>query len=396
MNLRACCLLAVALLFPARAASGAAQGCIRVDPVYAWMAAATGGQVIRVRPDEMAKMQPFVTLQMRGGLETIERRRIDLGRKGTASVDIPVDSSAGSLLVGVTKTGDCAPSTQDLRLVRPDGLAVAATDAGVKVAEHAMGKMFLVGAPAPGVWKLQAQGSGPTDLVAQARSKLAFDRFEFVRPGGDIHGGFDRIPGAPVVGAKALGAATLFGDIGEVRFELVDDAGRTLARPTLATGYPMADPDDYMGSIPLPSVPFRVAASGVDANGVAFRRISPRQFEAQPVAVEPKGFSVVEGRPGMSRVVTFVVRNLGASGNFHFVATNADGWTGASQPASAPLGRNQSVEVRVPLAVPADARAGDGPSIVFTATREDAGNVYNSAVVQVIVLRQDEPEALRY
>jgi hypothetical protein len=52
--------------------------------------------------------------------------------------------------------------------------------------------------------------------------------------------------------------------------------------------------------------------------------------------------------------------------------------------------------VEVPLAVPSDARAGHETSLVFTATREDAGTTYNSAVVQVIVLRPDEPEALRY
>jgi hypothetical protein len=310
-------------------------------------------------------------------------------------VDIPVDSAAGSLLVSVSKAGDCAPSSQQLRLVRPNGLPLVATGVGVKIAEHAMGKVFLVDAPEPGVWKLEAQGSGPTELVALARSQLEFDRFEFVRPGGDIHGGFSRIPGLPVAGAKALGAATLFGDIDKVRFDLVDDAGRTLATPMLATDYPMADPEDYMGSVPLPSVPFRVAASGVDANGLAFKRIYPMQFEAQPVAVDTMGFSVAEARPGRSGEVTFVVRNLGASGNFRFLATNADGWTGPSHPASAPIRRNQAVEVRVPLVVPPDARAGDGHSIVFTATRDDAGSVYNSAVVEVIVLRPDEPEAIR-
>jgi len=395
MKLLACCILAAAFVSPARAVSGAPENCIRVAPEYARAAAATGGQVIRVLPGEMARMQPFLVQQLLGDMATLERRRIDLGRKGKASVDIPVDSTASTLLVSVSKVGDCAPSSQQLRLVRPNGLPLVDTGVGVKIAEHTMGKMFLVDAPEPGVWKLEAQGSGPTELVAQARSELEFHRFEFVRPGGDIHGGFGKIPGLPVVGAKALGAATLFGDIGRVRFKLVDDAGRTLATPKLATDYPMADPEDYMGNVPLPSVPFRVAASGVDAKGLAFKRIYPMQFEAQPVAVDPKGFSVAEARPGRSSEVTFVVRNLGASGNFHFLATNADGWTGRTQPASASLGRNQAVEVRVPLAVPPDAEAGDDHAIVFTATRDDAGSVYNSAVVEVIVLRPDEPEALR-
>jgi hypothetical protein len=360
------------------------------------MAAATGGQVLRVRPDEMAKMQPFLTVQLLDDLATIERRRIDLGRKGKASVDIPVDSTVASLLVGVSKTGDCAPSAQQVRLVRPNGLPLDTTGIGVKVAEHAMGKMFLVVAPEPGVGKLEAQGFGPTEMVAQARSALEFHRFEFVRPGGDIHGGFSAIPGSPVAGAKALGAATLFGDVRSVGFRLVDDAGRALANPALATAFPAADPDDYMGNISLPSVPFRVAASGVDAKGLAFKRIYARQFEAQPVAVDAKGFETVEVRPGVSRVVTFVVRNLGAGGTFRFLATEAGGWARGPQPASASLGRGQSVEVEVPLAVPSDARAGHETSLVFTATREDAGTTYNSAVVQVIVLRPDEPEALRY
>ncbi|MGH8029712.1 MAG: hypothetical protein ACREO3_07255 [Arenimonas sp.] len=395
MNLRAWCILAAAISAPAGAASGPTGGCIRVDPVYARAAAATGGQVMRVRPDEMAKMQPFMIPQLLGDMATVERRRISLGRKGKASVDIPVDSAASSLLVSVSKTGDCAPSAQELQLVRPSGLPLADTGVGVKIAEHAMGRMFLVDAPEPGVWKLEAQGSGQTELVAQTRSELEFNRFEFVRPGGDIHGGFGKIPGSPLVGANALGAATLFGEIGSVRFRLVDDAGRTLGRPTLATNYPKADPDDYMGDVALPSVPFRVEASGVDAKGLAFKRIYPIQFEAQPVAVDAKDFSVAEVRPGMSRVVTFVVRNLGARGNFRFLATDAGGWARGPQPASATLGRNQSAEVRVPLAVPTDAQAAQDHSIVFTATREDASRVYNSAVVEVVVLRPDEPEGLR-
>ena len=98
-----------------------------------------------------------------------------------------------------------------------------------------------------------------------------------------------------------LGSATLFGAIGSVRFRLVDDAGRTLGKPTLATNYPMADPDDYMGNVALPSVPFRVEASGVDAKGLAFKRIYSMQFKAQPVAVDAKGFSVAEGRPASRR-----------------------------------------------------------------------------------------------
>jgi hypothetical protein len=392
MSLRACCLLAAAFAAPALAASGPAGSCIRVDPVYARMAAATGGQVMRVRPDEMAKMQPFMIPQLLGDMATIERRRIDLGREGKSSVDIVVDSTATRLLVSVSKTGDCAPTAQKLRLIRPDGLPVLGIGVGVKVAEHAMGKMFLVDEPEPGVWKLQAQGSGPTDMVAQARSELAFNRFEFVRPSGDIHGGFSKIPGSPVAGTKALGAASLSGDIRSVRFRLVDDAGRTLAKPALATNHPMADPDDYMGKFALPSVPFRVEAVGVDAKGRAFKRIYPMQFEAQPVSVEVKGSGVAEVRPGMSKVVTFVVRNLGASGNFRFLATNADGWVRDPQPASATLARNQVVEVHVPLAVPTDARAGHARFIVFTATREDAGSVYNSAVVQLVVLKQGELE----
>ena len=51
--------------------------------------------------------------------------------------------------------------------------------------------------------------------------------------------------------------------------------------------------------------------------------------------------------------------------------------------------------MQVLLKLATDAQADDDYSIVFTATREDASSVYNSAVVQVIVLRPDEPEALR-
>ena len=51
--------------------------------------------------------------------------------------------------------------------------------------------------------------------------------------------------------------------------------------------------------------------------------------------------------------------------------------------------------MQVLLKVPTDAQAGDDHAIVFTATREDASSVYNSAIVQVIVLRPDEREARR-
>ena len=51
--------------------------------------------------------------------------------------------------------------------------------------------------------------------------------------------------------------------------------------------------------------------------------------------------------------------------------------------------------MQVLLKVPTDAQAGDDHAIVFTATREDASSVSNSAVMQVIVLRPVEREAFR-
>jgi hypothetical protein len=71
----------------------------------------------------------------------------------------------------------------------------------------------------------------------------------------------------PLTGTDATGEATLLGPFGTAAFELVDAAGLKLADLSLVRGHPRAARDHFIGSFPLPSVPFKVTVSGISTAG---------------------------------------------------------------------------------------------------------------------------------
>jgi hypothetical protein len=370
---------------------GLTGSCSPTDPAYIRGAAETGGQVFRLYPSEIPSLYDFIRPQIKGKMATIARRRIDLGAAGTNSMPVPVDTGLSDLLVAVSIAENNVPAHQNVRLVRPSGAVVASTDPGVKIVSLAFGLFAYVEHPEPGLWTVDVEGYGPYTATAQGNSPVDLARFDFVEPNGDIHGGFFPITGQPIAGVSNLGQASVLGPIATAQFNLIDEAGADLGPISLADHFPSANPENYLGEIPLPSVPFRVQASGVDEHGLAYQRQYPAVYRAQQVQVLATGFSLVDLIPGEDKDIAFTVKNLGPAGSFRTQAVDARGYVQQVTPALVDLGTGETANVTVTLRAPADAQDGEESSVAFSANRTDSPTTFNSAITLATVVANAPP-----
>src|SRR5262249_34737391 len=114
-------------------------------------------------------------------------------------------------------------------------------------------------------------------------SRLSFLTFVFGR-----EGPMDaplRTP--PVAGREYLVEADVFGieSAMTVRFELVDETGRSLQTLTMWKASDGSTDGEFYGFVTVPKQPFRAAVSGTDRTGVAFRSVLDTMF--RPAANGP-------------------------------------------------------------------------------------------------------------
>ena len=148
--------------------------------------------------------------------------------------EIPVESGVRTLTVfaGIQR--------KDLAvLVKPDGLVVHAGDPGAALQSFQHMLIATIDAPAPGIWKLELTGTGTFSVSAH------------VRPGDD---------GPQLDSVRSPCVVELSGAVREQQVEFVARDGATIGRAVAER-------------CTVPKEPFRVAVSGVDASGRAFRRV---------------------------------------------------------------------------------------------------------------------------
>lgn len=370
---------------------GLTGSCSPIDEAYIRGAAETGGQLFRVYPSEIPALLSVIRPQLKGDLATISRRRVNLGVGGTETITAPVDSHMTGLLVAVTVVENNVPASQQVRLIRPSGAQVSPGEPGVEVVALSSGTIVHITTPEQGEWKVEVEGYGPFTATVQGNSSIDIARFDFVEPGGDIHGGFERIPGQPFVGTSNLGEATLIGPYATAEFNFVDEGGRVLAPIALATEFPTANPEHFLGTTSLPAVPFRVAVRGTDSDGASYNREYPTVYRAQPVQVVATGMPVVTLTPGVQQFAHFTVENRGPSATFRNAASDERGYVGLVTPASMTLGTNEKAEVSVILEAPEDAGDGDSSDVAFTTTNANIPSVFNSAYVVATVVANAPP-----
>jgi hypothetical protein len=208
------------------------SGLLQINRDYYDLAAATGGDFYFWAAGEFAASNLQVPIEHDEVLlsyGTVETQRV---------FEIPVESGVRSLEVfaGIQR--------KDLAvLIRPDGTVVRERDQGTAVQSFQHMLIATVAAPAPGIWRLELHGAGTFCVTAH------------VQPGKDGVG-FDKA----TLHKDRTCTVEVSGDVDKVQLEFVAKDGTVISRQPA-------------GQCILPKVPFRVAITGVDANGKEFRRI---------------------------------------------------------------------------------------------------------------------------
>jgi hypothetical protein len=371
---------------------GLTGSCSPIDPAYLRGASETGGQVFRVTPSEIPKLFTVIQPQLKGNLTTVAKRRVDLGVAGTNSMVVPVDSQMSTLLVALSVAENNVPARHTVRVFRPSGTQVSSSEPGVTIVTLSSGAIVRIDAPEAGQWKVDVEGYGPFTASILGNSPLDIARFDFVEPGGDIHGGFDPIPGQPVVGIETTAEITMVGDYASTAFSFVDETGVELGTFALSQGYPTASPEHFLGSVRLPTVPFRIAVQGLDGNGTAFRREYPALYRTQPLRVSLEGLSAVDLRPGEEKVIHFTVENLGERATFRNAVRDELGFVVLVEPSVVTLEAGEKVDVSVTLRVPSAVSDNATSQVIFTTTNVGNPTVYNSASSLAHVLSNHPPQ----
>jgi hypothetical protein len=337
----------------------------------------TGGQPFPMSPDEIGKMAVIMAESSRS-----DGTRV-LWAGGTAAdadggYEVPIDPSITRVTFSITFDGK--GGTVDI--AGPDGRAfqAAAKEDDVRLN---CGRIVSVDAPVSGTWRVTPRPSERFWAVIHARSERDMLRAEFVHLGGRPgHEGLFRIQGMPIAGRPA----TLRVRLSEPEktapeFVLLSSQGRPLQRVALER---VADAE-YVGPVELPSVPFRIAMTGVDEAGVPYQRVDGPLQRAETVEVLAGGGDTIAA--GRDAPVTFTVRSHGRGGRYRITATAGGEVLTRVEPPFVQLGERseQRVTVWIPAATIAAARG--SIELMAVASSDDAGlTSYNSAMQRLTVV----------
>ena len=284
--------------------------CGPIDPVYIRTATETGGQPFPVSSSEIAKLANIM-------VESSRSDHVRILWAGGAAADaaqgfnIPIDAS----VTRVTFSAMFDRTGGSVTIVPPDGSPIQQR-AGIEDTVLNCGRLLSVDAPASGVWRVNLQPSDRFWLVVHGRSDRDILSAEFVRVGGrPAHEGLFRIQGRPLAGRPATLRVRLSGpEVTTPQFVLISAQGQPLQRIELAR----VDEDEFVGTIDLPEVAFRVAVTGVDADGASYQRVYRAPFRGELVQIEPGSVDTVAA--GQETALGFTIRNLGPRARYRVTA----------------------------------------------------------------------------
>lgn len=336
---------------------GLSPGSSGVDE-YQRVARETGGQSFELDVNEMGLMAGLSAYSAHA--DDVQLLSIDdtLVKNAPRSYSIPIEAT----ITRVTVALDAAAVT---KLIRPNGAEVHVGDPGVTLLTFGQGTTIVVETPETGTWTVQVSGEGVFALQVSALSTFALESFRFVRFGG--RPGHDGIFGVadPTSGAAGMAHAVLTGDAASTQFELRTKAGTVLGSLPLARGTGVAA-NEYLGSVTVPSAPFRVWLKGIDASGHAFQRVLPKVITPGTVSV-----AAVPGESGgliagVTTGFTFLVTNHGADAEFAVAVTDERGFQPVVSPTGVTLRAGESGQVMVTVTTPADAAVGIYDTLALT------------------------------
>ena len=293
-------------------------------------------------------------------------------------IKIPVDS----VTKRITFTFSVDTKGNELKVTQPSGGAITEGSASTEDTELNCGRILTVSSPEAGVWRGEITGTGRYWVVAQAQSDIYFVSVEFVKKGGRPgHEGLFRIQGQPMAGTPATLQASLSASATKTtEFYLVTERGETIQRLEMRAVNSDREFLEFVGSVDLPNVPFRVAVIGRDSNDKQYQRFFANLFHAESVEVSAKP-DFDELTVGSTEEVAFTVRNIGFPRTFKMTVTDTHKFLSKVEPKELVLGAGESGTVRVDLTVPAGTAAGVGDDLVIVAASTAGPPTSNSTVV---------------
>jgi hypothetical protein len=357
------------------------DACGPADPAYIRTANETGGIPLFLQRSEATKAFHLVRESTRNNVATVfwATGTLDAQPK---TIRIPVDSATKR----ITFTFSVDTKGNELKLTQPSGGAITEGAASTEVTELNCGRVVTIGSPETGEWRAEITGTGRYWLEAQAQSDIFFASAEFVKKGGRLgHEGLFRIQGQPVAGTPAILQVSLSASATETaEFYLVTEEGQPIQKLQMREVNSDRQLLEFVGSVDLPTLPFRVAVKGRDLNGKPYQRFFSNLFHAESVEVSPR-LDFDELSPGSTKEVAFTVRNLTVPRTFKITVTDAHQFVGKVEPKALTLGAGESGTVRVDLTVPSGTAPGVGEDVVFVASSVMGSPTSNSSVVHFSV-----------
>jgi hypothetical protein len=375
--------LALAQTQPSTNRTGAfgPDACGPADPAYIHTANETGGIPMFLQRSETAKAFHLVRESTRNNVATVFWATGTLDAKPQI-IRVPVDSVTKRITF--TFSGDTKGN--QFKVTQPSGGAITESSSSTEVTELNCGRILTVISPEAGEWLAEITGKGRYWMEAQAQSDIFFVSVEFVKKGGRPgHEGLFRIQGQPLVGTPATLQASLSATATKTaEFYLVNEQGETIQKLKMDAMNSDRQFLEFVGSVDLPNVPFRVAVIGRDSNEKQYHRFFASLFHAESVEVSAKS-DLDELSPGSTRQIAFKVRNIGPPRTFKITVTDTSKFLSNVEPKELALGADESGTVLVDLTVPATTTSAVGDDLVIVAASTAGPATSNSSVVHLSV-----------
>src|SRR6266436_3552504 len=357
------------------------DACGPADPAYIHTANETGGIPMFLQRSEAAKAFQLVRESTRNNVATVFWATGTIDGK-PQTIKIPVDS----VTQRITFTFSMDTKGNELKLTQPSGRSITEGSASTEVTELNCGRILTVSSPEAGEWNGEITGTGRYLVEAQAQSDIYFVGVEFVKKGGRPgHEGLFRIEGQPVAGTLATLRASLSASATKTtEFYVVNERGQTVQKLQMHAVNSDREFLEFVGSVDLPNVPFRVAVIGRDSNDKQYQRFFSNLFHAESVEVSPK-LDFDELPAGSTKQFAFTVRNIGFPRTFKLTVADAHQFVSRVEPKELALGAGESGTVRVDLAIPAGTVPGTGDDLVIVARSSVGPPTSNSSVVHLSV-----------
>ena len=363
------------------------DACGPADPVYIHSANETGGIPMFLQRSEASKAFHLVRESTRSNVATVFWATGTLDGN-PQTIAIPVDSVTKRITFALS--GDTKGSK--FKLTQPSGGTITEGSADIEITELNCGRILTVSSPEPGEWRAEITGAGRFWMEVQAQSDIYFVGAEFVERGGRPgHEGLFRIQGQPVAGSSATLQVSISSRATKsTEFYLVTEQGEAIQKLQMQAVNSDPEVPEFVGSVDLPSVSFRVAMKGWDSNGKQYQRFFSNLFHAESVEVSAK--SDFDDLPaGSTQQIAFTVRNIGFSRTFNITVTDSRHFVGRVEPKQLTLGAGESGIVRVDLTVPTGTAAGLGEDLVIVAASTVGPPTSNSSVVHSSVSTPQNP-----